>query len=182
MNFPTLETKYTLIKLLEFNQAQLLCDYYQKNKDFLASWEPNRSDDFYTLEFWQQQVIDSISLFKSKNAIRFVALDKTETHVIATCSYSNIVWGCFMACHMGYSIDQSYQGKNIMYEVAQTTIKYIKDEVKLHRIMANYIPRNTRSEILLKRLGFKKEGYAKNYLKINGRWQDHILTSLILEP
>lgn len=45
--------------------------------------------------------------------------------------------------------------------------------------MANYIPSNIRSENVLQKLGFEKEGYAKKYLKINGLWQDHILTSLV---
>lgn len=45
--------------------------------------------------------------------------------------------------------------------------------------MANYLPQNQRSAALLKRLGFSVEGYARDYLKINGEWQDHILTSLV---
>ncbi|EFE23404.1 hypothetical protein EDWATA_01566, partial [Edwardsiella tarda ATCC 23685] len=42
----------------------------------------------------------------------------------------------------------------------------------------NYMPHNQRSGALLQRLGFEKEGYAKNYLLINGKWQDHVLTAL----
>ena len=55
-----------------------------------------------------------------------------------------------------------------MFEMLQASIKYIFEELKLHRIMANYIPENGRSEKLLKRLGFQKEGLAKSYLKIAG--------------
>lgn len=45
--------------------------------------------------------------------------------------------------------------------------------------MAAYLPDNERSGKLLKRLGFVVEGYARDYLMIDGQWQDHILTSLI---
>jgi ribosomal-protein-alanine N-acetyltransferase len=45
--------------------------------------------------------------------------------------------------------------------------------------MANYMPRNDRSGRLLGRLGFEKEGYAKRYLKIEGLWEDHVLTAKI---
>lgn len=45
--------------------------------------------------------------------------------------------------------------------------------------MANYMPHNQRSGNLLRRLGFVVEGYARDYLLINGRWEDHIQTSLI---
>ena len=41
--------------------------------------------------------------------------------------------------------------------------------------MASYLPRNDRSGVLLKRLGFEIEGKARAYLRINGRWEDHIL-------
>lgn len=45
--------------------------------------------------------------------------------------------------------------------------------------MVNYIPSNIRSERVLLKLGFEKEGLAKSYLKIAGKWQDHILTAKI---
>jgi ribosomal-protein-alanine N-acetyltransferase len=45
--------------------------------------------------------------------------------------------------------------------------------------MANYMPGNERSARLLERLGFEREGYAKAYLNIAGRWQDHVLTALV---
>ena len=48
----------------------------------------------------------------------------------------------------------------------------------MHRIMANCMPHNHRSGALLTRLGFEPEGYAKDYLLIDGQWQDHILTAL----
>lgn len=52
----------------------------------------------------------------------------------------------------------------------------------LHRIMANYCPENVRSGKLLARLGFEQEGLARDYLYLNGRWRDHILTSRIYQP
>ena len=58
-------------------------------------------------------------------------------------------------------------------------IEYMFGEMNLHRISANYMPDNTRSGAVLKRLGFTVDGYARDYLRIDGRWQDHILTSLL---
>jgi ribosomal-protein-alanine N-acetyltransferase len=66
-----------------------------------------------------------------------------------------------------------------MTEALQVAIAYVFDELKMHRIMASYLPHNQRSGRLLKRLGFVVEGYARDYLMINGQWQDHILTSLV---
>ena len=66
-----------------------------------------------------------------------------------------------------------------MREALTSAITYIFDEIGLHRIMANIRPENVRSARLLERLRFEREGLARSYLKINGVWADHVLTSLI---
>ena len=66
-----------------------------------------------------------------------------------------------------------------MSKLCQAALKYAFNELELNRVMANYMPGNERSGNLLKKLGFSEEGLAKKYLKINGRWEDHVLTSLV---
>jgi ribosomal-protein-alanine N-acetyltransferase len=80
---------------------------------------------------------------------------------------------------VGYSLAESKQGNGYMSEAVSLCVEYIFDELNFHRIVANYMPRNQRSGNLLKKLGFVVEGYARDYLLINGKWEDHILTSLI---
>lgn len=79
---------------------------------------------------------------------------------------------------MGYDIDAAYEGKGLMPALCQHAIAHAFGPLKLHRIMANYMPHNNRSARLLKRLGFKIEGVAQNYLEINGRRENHVLTAL----
>jgi ribosomal-protein-alanine N-acetyltransferase len=66
-----------------------------------------------------------------------------------------------------------------MQEAMEVAITYVFQNLNMHRIMANYMPHNRRSGNLLRKLGFVVEGYARDYLMINGKWEDHILTSLI---
>lgn len=66
-----------------------------------------------------------------------------------------------------------------MREVLEVGIAWAFDELGLHRLMANYMPRNERSARLLASLGFEREGYAKRYLQIAGAWEDHVLAALI---
>jgi ribosomal-protein-alanine N-acetyltransferase len=66
-----------------------------------------------------------------------------------------------------------------MREILEAAIEFVFSEVGLHRVMAGYIPSNYRSAALLARLGFEREGYARAYMQIAGRWQDHVLTSKI---
>jgi ribosomal-protein-alanine N-acetyltransferase len=65
-----------------------------------------------------------------------------------------------------------------MFEALQAAITYVFADMSLHRIMANYVPGNKRSGALLSRLGFVQEGYARDYLFLNGKWCDHVMTSL----
>ncbi|MFV2061862.1 MAG: GNAT family N-acetyltransferase, partial [Gammaproteobacteria bacterium] len=76
-------------------------------------------------------------------------------------------------------VSESRQGKGIMKQLCSHAIDYAFNELKLNRVMSNYMPNNIKSENLLKSLGFEVEGKARNYLYINGQWQDHILSSLI---
>lgn len=80
---------------------------------------------------------------------------------------------------LGYHMAQKYEGKGFMTEILEVTLQYMFDVVGLNRVMATYMPRNKASEKVLFKLGFEKEGYARKYLKIAGKWEDHILTSRI---
>jgi len=66
-----------------------------------------------------------------------------------------------------------------MKQLCAYVISFAFKELGLNRVMANYMPKNIRSECLLRSLGFEREGFARKYLCINGKWEDHVLTSLI---
>ena len=121
----------------------------------------------------------NIEEFKSDISLRLFLFKKDNPEVIiGTVNFNNFVRGVFKACYLGYSIAESEQDKGYMTEALKVAIKYVFEELHIHRIMANYMPRNERSGNLLKRLGFTIEVNARDYLMINGRWEDHILTSL----
>ncbi len=75
-------------------------------------------------------------------------------------------------------MDAEHQGEGYMHEALAAAIEYVFTDLNIHRIQANYQPSNHRSGRLLERLGFAIEGYARNYLLIDGAYRDHILTSL----
>jgi ribosomal-protein-alanine N-acetyltransferase len=91
---------------------------------------------------------------------------------------NGIVRGVAWYCNLGYGLAENRQGRGIMREALQLAIQYGFKDLNLHRIQANYMPHNRRSGGLLRRLGFTVEGYARDYLYLNGAWEDHVLTSL----
>jgi len=179
IEIPVINTERTILTVLKPERSEIICQYYLENKNHLAPWEPERDEIFYSLAACRDRVAISYTGFFQKHCINFAILDKIESELIGICHFTNIIRGPFQACHMGYSIASKYEGRGFMFESAQSAIRYIFEIIGLHRIMANYMPHNKRSDKLLKKLGFEKEGYAKSYLKIGGEWQDHILTCLI---
>jgi ribosomal-protein-alanine N-acetyltransferase len=83
------------------------------------------------------------------------------------------------AADLGYGLDARHQGQGLMTEALRTACDYAFSAMGLHRIQANHLPENLKSAAVLRRLGFVVEGYARDYLLINGRWRDHVLTALV---
>lgn len=179
MPLPLLTTPRTRITIANPELAQALHQFICRNREFLAPWEPLRDSDYYSIECVRKRTLASQEVFSSRLGFHFVALAPDKDRVICCINFNNIVRGAFQACHLGYCIDQVYQSFGYMTEVLAPLIEYMFDEQGLHRIMANYMPNNTRSKKLLQRLGFEEEGYAKSYLKIQGQWQDHVLTAKV---
>lgn len=166
------------IKIVDQADAQRLLDFHHENRTHLIPWEPERPESFYTNAYWEEQMASRADEMLAGRAIFFIALND-EGKMIASCNLTNIVRGVFQAGYLGYAVAKDYEGKGVMKSLCQHVIRYAFDELKLNRIMANYLPENERSGWLLKSLGFEREGYARRYLKIHGRWQDHVLTALI---
>jgi len=178
--FPRIVTKRGVLTILNESQAPLLYDYVNQEKTFLSPWEPQRSEAYYSLETCQLRVREMRRDFLEDKGVVFCFLSPNEDRMLAYSNYSNIIRGVFQACNLGYSLRESEQGKGIMNEVLSAGLEYIHKELHIDRIQASYMPRNAKSAAVLKKLGFDKEGIARDYLKINGRWEDHILTALVL--
>ena len=170
-------------RLLLFPQGrehlQDLRNYYLANAAHLDPWEPARSDNFHSKTAWRDRLAATVEEHQQGRALKLVIRARDGGEVLGVCNYSNIIRGSFQACHLGYSLAQSAQGQGIMYEALEASLQHVFTRLNLHRVMANYVPENARSGRLLTRLGFAKEGVAKDYLEINGVWRDHVLTAKI---
>ncbi len=177
---PILHTARCQLSLLQPDNADLLLAYRQRNLAHLSPWEPTPNPDDGTLQdACRRAAARSAQGFADGVSVHFIATDLHTGAMLAACNFTNIVRGIFQACHLGYSVDHAWQGQGLMHEVAQAGIRYMFETQGLHRIMANHLPSNVRSEQLLRRLGFEHEGYARAYLKIAGQWEDHVLTALV---
>ena len=94
-------------------------------------------------------------------------------------SLTNIRRCVAQSAHVGYWLGERFAGRGLMLEALRLVIPFAFDTLRLHRLEAACIPKNTRSMRLLEKAGFQREGLLRSYLRINGVWQDHYLYALI---
>ena len=179
ITLPLLQTPRARIRVAEVTDASKLLRYRMENRIHLAPWEPLRDTPYYTVDHCIRSIAESRENAKHDRGYPFMVFDPTEQAILATFTFANLVRGAFQACHLGYGVAARLQGQGLMREALEAGIAWAFGELRLHRIMANYMPRNERSARLLASLGFEREGYAKQYLQIAGVWEDHILTALV---
>jgi len=157
----------------------IMARFFQENDGHFKPWSPAVPADHHSVDSWQRRLENRDREFERGQSVHFIGTDSQQTRVVGTCSLSSIVRGVFQACHMGYSVGTAYEGQGLMKRIVSHTVDYAFNVLNLHRIMANHMPNNERSASLLKSLGFEREGYARDYLLIDGVWQDHVLNSLL---
>lgn len=174
-----IETERSVVRMATPADVPAVARYFRDNRAFLAPWEPRRTERFYTEEFWSEQVRRNADEAENDRSLRlFIFPRDAPGEVIGSVSFTEFVRGIFQACYLGYGLAEAREGRGYMREALAAAIAHVFDELRMHRIMANYLPHNRRSGNLLKSLGFQVEGYARDYLLIGGRWEDHVLTSL----
>lgn len=174
-----LETPRLAVVMPRPDDAELVRRYHYENREHLKPWEPPRPPGFFTAEFWQWRLEQNLDEFSQDQSLRLVLLprDGERESILGQINFSRFNRGPSQSCLLGYSLDHRQQGKGYMTEALGAAIDFVFDRLGLHRIEANYMPINERSGRLLRRLGFVVEGYARDYLFINGAWRDHVLTS-----
>lgn len=175
-----LSTSNLILRLPDSGDAKILKEFALANQFHFSKWETIHED--LSEEAFEKQISFFVREDEEARAARFLVFEKNHPKtLIALCNFTQIFYGFFKACYLGYKIGKEHEGKGLMFEALERAISYTFQDLGLHRIMANYMPSNLRSKKLLERLGFENEGYAKNYLLINGKWEDHVLTALTCE-
>jgi ribosomal-protein-alanine N-acetyltransferase len=177
---PKILTSRLMLTIPGESDAARMTRYVTENKEHLAKWEALHDDEYFTESHWSNQIAQWRTEFQEDKSLRLMLLDRSnpESDILGHCGFSNIIRGAFHACYLGYSLDYRAVGRGLMFEALTAGIDYVFTMLKLHRVIANYLPANARSGKVLRRLNFVVEGYARDYLRIAGRWEDHIMTSL----
>jgi len=168
-----LETTRLILRTIEPSDAEKYLQYLIRNKKFLEEWEPKREESDYSIEKIESQINDENKRSLDKKSYLFLILNKKSEEIIGTIKISNIILGPFLSCYLGYKLSDAYINNGYMTEAVLAIKDYCFNDLGLHRIEANVMPRNVRSQKVLLKSGFVCEGISKKYLKINGVWEDH---------
>jgi ribosomal-protein-alanine N-acetyltransferase len=173
-------TRQLVGRLLAPSDLQRVVAYQRENAEFFAPTSPRRSPDFLSEDYWRQQIERDREDARADRHVRFYLISRDDPDgIVGHVSLTNIARGPAQYCDLGYGIAKDREGQELMTEGVAAAIRFAFDDLRLHRVKAAYLPTNERSGRLLRRLGFVVEGYARDYLQIQGTWQDMILSSLL---
>jgi [ribosomal protein S5]-alanine N-acetyltransferase len=182
-SLPVLRTQRLRLYIAGPEAAEECARFNRENAEFLAPWEPRMNASSFDAGALREVRARAVAAALEGSAYSFAIIHEDATDsspaIIGWLGFTNIIRSVFQASTLGYKLAEQAQHRGYMTEAARAGIDFAFGTLRLHRIMANYLPSNHRSRAVLSRLGFKSEGYAKAYLFINGEWRDHVLTSLV---
>ena len=178
LDHPSLRSERTVLRMATKDDIPSIIRYFADNELHLAKSGPLWVRGYLTEAHWQKQIDLNDDDYRCDRALRMFVFDVDDRTIIGSVNLNAILRGAAHFCYLGYGINRNHQGKGLMFETLTVGINFAFSELNLHRIMANYMPTNRRSGDVLRRLGFVEEGFAKDYLFLNGRWCDHVMTSL----
>ncbi|MBL8966493.1 MAG: GNAT family N-acetyltransferase [Spirochaetaceae bacterium] len=167
------ETPRLTLRTPRKEDAAAFLGYLLANRDFLAEWEPERDTSYFTKESVKAALERQLGDIEAKRGFLFLLFAKASGELIGSIGISNIVFGPFRSCNLGYRLSAGRENQGYMTEALAKIVEFCFKELSLHRIEANVMPRNAGSKRVLEKLGFEREGLGKRYLRIAGVWEDH---------
>ena len=150
-----------------------------RSRDFLTPWEPVWPSDDLTRTAFRRRVKRYFEDQRSDQSYAFLVFRSDDNALVGGLTLANIRRGVAQTGSVGYWIGQPYARRGHMTAALRALIPFAFTTLRLHRLEAACIPGNTASIGLLEKTGFVREGYAREYLCINGTWQDHLLYALL---
>lgn len=111
----------------------------------------------------------------------FLVLRRGDDALVGAFNFSEIVRGAFQSAYLGYYAFAPHAGAGYMSEGLELALRAAFRTLKLHRVEVNVQPGNRRSLALVQRAGFVREGFSRRYVRIGGRWCDHVRLALLAE-
>jgi [ribosomal protein S5]-alanine N-acetyltransferase len=147
----------------------------ERSRDFLTPWEPTWPTDDLSRSAFRRRTRRYAEDLRSDQSYAFLIFRSSDGRLVGGLTLANVRRGVAQAGSLGYWMGLPYIRHGHMTAAVRAVIPFAFNTLRLHRLEAACIPTNTASIRLLENAGFVREGYAREYLCINGIWQDHLL-------
>ena len=149
------------------------------SKSFLVPWEPSWDASSCSRRAYLRYFKNSNYLANMDRAYSFLIFKIDDKALLGGINIGNVRRGVSQSASLGYWIGEKHSRNGYMKEALKLLIPSLFVDLRLNRIEAATLEENIASKNLLKKIGFKKEGVLRKYLKINGTWRDHIIYGLL---
>jgi len=147
------------------NLKPLYLKFLAENREFHAPWVYHSDDDRH-FDYYLKRI-------KSGQTQGCFIFDNASEDLVGVVNINNILLGAIRSASLGYFGAERFTGQGLFAEGMALVLQYVFTDLGLNRVEANIQPGNEPSLKLVKRLGFRKEGFSPKFLQIGGEWCDH---------
>lgn len=155
----------------------------RSSREFLRPYEPRWTEADLNRQAYGARLWRGRQEARRGTDYSFLVFEKAGTgqRLVGGLTISNVRRRAAQFATLGYWMGEEYAGRGLMSEAVSILLPFVFDTLGLHRLQAAFLPHNQASRRVLEKNGFREEGYAENYLQIDGKWADHVLFALTRE-
>ncbi len=176
---PTVRGRSVLLRAPYASDYPDWAELRARSRAALEPWEPAWPRDDLTRSAFRRRLRHYAREAREDTGYAFLILDAVDERVVGGISLSNVRRGVTQSAELGYWLGVPYFGQGRMSDAVRALLPVAFERLRLHRVEAATMPENAASIRVLERSGFVREGYARQYIMINGRWADHILFAAV---
>ncbi len=150
-----------------------------ESREHLRPWEPAWARDELTRSAYRRRIRHYAREAREDLGYAFLIFDNAGDRLVGGVTLSGVRRGVTQSASLGYWLGRAHTGQGRMTDAVQAVLHYAVLQLRLHRIEAACMPTNETSIRVLERTGFTREGFAREYLRIDGVWSDHLLYGLV---
>ena len=178
---PMIATERVVLRAPSMTDYNAWSELRGASRDFLKPWEPLWPIDDLSKPAFRRRLRRNQREINEATGYPFLVFRTEDVALVGGLTLSHVVRGVTQSCSLGYWMGQPFAGRGLMTAAVKAVIPFVFDTLKLHRLEAACLPHNAASIRLLEKAGFTREGYARRYLNIDGRWQDHLLFAIVAD-
>lgn len=179
--FPSVHGEGVYLRAPQFSDFGEWAALRETSRGFLTPWEPVWPADDLTRSAFRRRLRRYAEDIRTDLAYPFFIFDRRNNTLVGGLTLANIRRGVAQTGSVGYWIGAPFARQGFMTRAVRAVIPFCFDALRLHRVEAACIPTNAASIRLLEKTGFRREGYAREYLCIDGVWQDHLLYARLVQ-